>query len=101
MKIYKITITKIICKLFKAHCTVGRAGNSINVVVGTHFLNSGGVAHRSNRIVNHPSYNANTIAFDVSVVETATTIAFTTNARAIAMNSAFIGGGVTTGLFSY
>jgi secreted trypsin-like serine protease len=40
-----------------AHCTVNRAGNSINVVVGTHFLNSGGVTHRSSRIINHPSYN--------------------------------------------
>ncbi|CAG9805162.1 unnamed protein product [Chironomus riparius] len=76
-----------------AHCTVGRAGNSINVVVGTATLNAGGVTHRSNRIINHPSYNANTIANDVSVVETATAIAFTTNARAIPMNSATIGGG--------
>ena len=40
-----------------AHCTVGRAGNSINVVVGTATLNAGGVTHRSNRIINHASYN--------------------------------------------
>jgi trypsin len=77
-----------------AHCTVGRAGNSINVVVGTHFLNSGGIAHRSNRIINHASYNA--IANDISVVETATVIAFTTQARAIALNGNHIGGGQTT-----
>jgi trypsin len=78
-----------------AHCTVGRAGNSINVVVGTHFLNSGGIAHRSNRIINHASYNANTIANDISVVETASTIAFTNTARSIPLNGGHIGGGQT------
>ena len=39
---------------------------------------------------------ANTIANDISVVETATTIAFTTNARAIPLNGNTIGGGQNT-----
>jgi len=81
--------------LSAAHCTIGRAQNGINVVVGTVLLNSGGIAHRSSRIVNHPSYNSATIANDISVVQTATVIAFNANVQAIALASAATGGGVT------
>lgn len=48
--------------LSAAHCTIGRAQTSVRVVVGSNLLNSGGVTHVSSRIINHPSYNANTIA---------------------------------------
>lgn len=78
-----------------AHCTIGRAQTAVNVVVGTIFLNSGGVVHRSSRIVNHPSYNANTIANDVSVVQTATIFAMNANVRIIPMGSASAGGGLS------
>jgi trypsin len=81
--------------LSAAHCTIGRAQNAVRVQVGTVLLNSGGVQHTSSRIVNHPSYNSNTIANDVSVVQTATTIGFNTNVQAIALGSAQVGGGVT------
>ena len=77
--------------LSAAHCTIGRAGNAVRVVVGTNFLNSGGVAHQSTRIVNHPSYNSNTIANDVSVVQTATVIGFNAAVQAIALGSAQTG----------
>jgi secreted trypsin-like serine protease len=80
--------------LSAAHCTIGRAQNAVRVVVGTVFLNSGGVSHVSSRIVNHPSYNAQTIANDVSVVQTATTIGFNAQVQPIALGSAFVGGGV-------
>lgn len=74
--------------LSAAHCTIGRAQNAVRVVVGTVFLNSGGVSHTSSRIVNHPSYNANTIANDVSVVQTATVIGFNAQVQPIALGSA-------------
>jgi trypsin len=81
--------------LSAAHCTIGRAQNAVRVVVGTVLLNSGGVTHTSSRIVNHPSYNSQTIANDVSVVQTATVIGFNSNVQAINLGSAFVGGGVT------
>lgn len=80
--------------LSAAHCTAGRAQNGFRVVVGTHLLNSGGVAHQSLRYVNHPQYNPSTIANDVSVTQTATVIAFNNLAQPIALGSAFVGGGV-------
>lgn len=66
------------------------------VVVGTIFLNSGGLAHTSSLIINHPEYNANLISNDVSVVQTATTITFTAAVQPIEMGSAFVGGSVTS-----
>ncbi|CRL02608.1 CLUMA_CG015755, isoform A [Clunio marinus] len=81
--------------LSAAHCTVGRGATSIRVLVGTVTLNSGGVSHTSSRIVNHPNYNANTIANDVSVVQTGTTIGFNANVGAAALGSAHVGGGVS------
>jgi len=85
--------------LTAAHCTIGRGATSIWVVVNTVFLNSGGIAHTSMRIVNHPSYNANTIANDCSVVQTGTTIAFNANVNSIPMGIAQFGTGtaVVTG----
>lgn len=73
--------------LSAAHCTVGRGQTSITVVVGTNFLNSGGQRHTSSRIVNHPSYNSNTIANDVSVVQTGGTITFSAAVQAIPLGS--------------
>jgi len=71
-----------------AHCTVGRGGASVRIVMGTVFINSGGVAHTSTRISNHPNYNSNTIANDISVVMTAATISFTAAIQQIAMGTA-------------
>uniref|UniRef100_A0A1B0GJ77 Putative serine-type enodpeptidase sp chironomus riparius n=1 Tax=Lutzomyia longipalpis TaxID=7200 RepID=A0A1B0GJ77_LUTLO len=81
--------------LSAAHCTVGRGTGAVRVVVGTHLRLSGGVSHAVNRIVNHPSYNANTIAFDVSIVQTSATFTFNNNVQQIAMGTAHVGGGVT------
>lgn len=77
--------------LSAAHCTVGRAQNAVRVVVGTNLLNSGGQVHQSSRIVNHGSYNSQTIANDVSVVQTATTMTFNAAVQAIALGSAQVG----------
>ncbi|GAB0098106.1 Peptidase S1, PA clan [Sergentomyia squamirostris] len=81
--------------LSAAHCTVGRGQTAVRVVVGTHLRLSGGIMHTSNRIVNHPSYNANTIAFDVSIVQTATTFTGSNTVQSLGMGSAHVGGGVT------
>lgn len=81
--------------LSAAHCTIGRAQTAVRVVVGTATLNAGGVMHTSSRVVNHPSYNAQTIANDVSVVQTGTTIGFNANVASIPLGAATIGGGVT------
>lgn len=74
-----------------AHCTVGRGQTAVRVVVGTVFLNSGGVTHTSSRIVNHPNYNSNTIANDVSVVQTATVIGFNANVNSIPLGATQVG----------
>ena len=82
--------------LSAAHCTIGRAQNAVTIVVGSVLLNAGGATHTSSRIINHPSYNSQTIANDVSVVQTASTIVFNTNVRAIPLGSIQIGGGVNS-----
>ncbi|KXJ70761.1 hypothetical protein RP20_CCG022542 [Aedes albopictus] len=71
--------------LSAAHCTVGRTLANTRVVVGTHLLLSGGLAHSSSRIINHGSYNSNTWANDVSLVQTASVIFFNTLAQPIGL----------------
>ncbi|XP_019526171.3 chymotrypsin-2-like [Aedes albopictus] len=73
--------------LSAAHCTVGRTLANTRVVVGTHLLNSGGFSHASSRIVNHGSYNANTLANDVSLVQTASVIGFNSLAQPIGLGA--------------
>jgi len=80
--------------LSAAHCTIGRAATSINVLVGTNTLNSGGLTHRSDLIRNHPNYNGNTIANDVSVVRVATPFVGTARVQSIALATAAAGGNV-------
>ncbi|XP_055692564.1 trypsin alpha-3-like [Lutzomyia longipalpis] len=78
-----------------AHCTVGRTTGNTIVVLGAHSRTAGGTTHQLSRIVNHPQYNANTIANDVSVVQTANAIVFTNLIQPIPLGSNHIGGGVT------
>lgn len=81
--------------LSAAHCTIGRTNANTRVVVGTHLRLSGGIMHTPSSIVNHPQYNSNTLANDISVVQTATTIAFTNLVQPIAIASSNTVGGVT------
>jgi Trypsin len=92
-KLVKLYLQNFI--VLQQHCTAGRAQNGFRVIVGTHLLNSGGVAHQSQRYVNHPSYNPQTIANDVSVIQTASVITFNALAQAMGLGSAFVGGGVS------
>ncbi|KAI7815638.1 Serine protease, partial [Rhyzopertha dominica] len=78
-----------------AHCTVGTSTGAVAVVVGTNTLNSGGVRYAVDRIVNHASYNPSTIANDISLVRTSSTIATGTLVRTIAISSGTVGGGVS------
>ncbi|XP_070508482.1 chymotrypsin-2-like [Chironomus tepperi] len=78
-----------------AHCTIGRTNANTISVVGTNSRTSGGVSHATARIVNHPSYNANTLANDISMVQTASTITFTNLVQPITLGSVFVGGGVS------
>lgn len=74
-----------------AHCTIGRTSDNTIVVVGAHSRLSGGVRHATQRVVNHPSYNANTLANDISLVSTSSNIIFNDLVKAIALGTVHIG----------
>lgn len=78
-----------------AHCTIGRTTGNTIVVLGAHSRTTGGTSFSLSNIVNHPDYHAPTIAWDVSVVQTANGISFTNLIQPIPLGSEFIGGGVT------
>ncbi|GAB0096390.1 hypothetical protein DMENIID0001_118960 [Sergentomyia squamirostris] len=78
-----------------AHCTVGRSLANTRVILGAHSRTTGGTNFASSSIRNHPSYNSNTLANDVSVVQTSANIAQSNTIRPIALGSATVGGGVT------
>uniref|UniRef100_A0A1B0DKN2 Uncharacterized protein n=1 Tax=Phlebotomus papatasi TaxID=29031 RepID=A0A1B0DKN2_PHLPP len=78
-----------------AHCTIGRSLANTISVLGAISRTTGGTRFNSARIVNHPSYVSSTLAFDVSVVQTSTSVGFTNTIQPIALGSAFVGGGVT------
>lgn len=80
--------------LSAAHCTVGRLVANTQIVVGTIFLRSGGILHQTSAIIIHPEYNRTSISNDISVVQTTTTITFTTNVHQIGLGSSYVGGGV-------
>jgi secreted trypsin-like serine protease len=80
--------------LSAAHCTIGRSLANTVSVFGAHSRTTGGVAHASTRIANHGSYNANTLANDISMVQTTTTVGLTANINPAALASANTGGGV-------
>lgn len=77
-----------------AHCTIGRSGANTIVVVGAISRTTGGTTHGVSRVINHPSYNSNTLANDISLVETSTAVATTANVAPAALASGFTGGGV-------
>lgn len=78
-----------------AHCTIGRSGANTVVVVGALSRTTGGITHRVSRIVNHPSYNSQSLNNDISVAQTETVMGFTATVAPIGLGSAFVGGGVS------
>jgi trypsin len=74
-----------------AHCTIGRTTGNTIIVIGTHLRLSGGVAHSTSQIRNHGSYNANTLANDISTVQSAGTMALGGLAQSRPISNSFVG----------
>lgn len=81
--------------LSAGHCIQRRPQGSVNILVGTVLLNSGGVSYPSSKLVIHPNYDDFSLANDIAVVQTASAIAFNTNVQPIALGSTQVGSGVT------
>ncbi|ETN66486.1 chymotrypsin-2 [Anopheles darlingi] len=76
--------------LSAAHCTIGRAPAAVNVYAGSVSRASGGVYYSTMRIVNHPTYDSNTIENDISLIETVEPFVFNDNTQPIALGSSYI-----------
>lgn len=76
-----------------SHCTINRAHNAINVIVGTVTLNSGGVTHRSMRIVQHPHFNTFTLQNDISLVQIENSFTLTAHIQTINLGIIVMVGG--------
>lgn len=75
-----------------AHCTVGRTPASTRAVVGVISRTTGTLLTIS-RIINHPSYNGNTLSNDISVLETSVAVGTTANVAPGVLGTAFVGTG--------
>ena len=84
--------------LSAAHCLDQRAPSSITVMVGSNFLDAGGVFHPAQTIRIHPSYNRINFGNDVALLQTATPFVFTARVQPVVLGSDFIGAGVTATL---
>jgi trypsin len=78
-----------------AHCTIGRTTANTIVVMGAISRTTGGTTFGTARIVNHPSYNSNTLANDISLIQTSANVATTSTIAPATLGSAFVGGGVS------
>ncbi|XP_039441215.1 chymotrypsin-2-like [Culex pipiens pallens] len=76
--------------LTAAHCIVGRSPVDTRIVVGTHLLDSGGIYHGVARMVVHELYDASTRAFDVSLLQTESTILFSDLVQPIGLGAGFV-----------
>nr|AAV84209.1 chymotrypsin [Culicoides sonorensis] len=77
-----------------AHCIVGDSPSNVRVAVGTIYTGQG-IIHAVSRLTPHPNYNSNLLTNDIGLVQTSTTISFTTTVQPIALGSTSVGGGVT------
>lgn len=77
-----------------AHCIYGSSTSNVRVAVGTIYTSQGTV-YATSRLVPHQSYNANSLANDIGLVQTSTSITYTSVVQPIAMGSTNVGGGVT------
>ncbi|XP_059622535.1 trypsin-3-like [Phlebotomus argentipes] len=78
-----------------AHCTINSTPGNTIVVLGAHSRTTGGNSFSLSTVINHPNFDDFSLAFDVSVLQTATTIAFNNLIQPIALGSEHIGGGIT------
>lgn len=79
--------------LTAAHCTISSSPSDVNIVIGSHLLNSGGNTYKCSTIRNHPSYNSQLLSNDVAVLQTATNIAFGPTAQAVPLINRDVQGG--------
>ncbi|KAI4469723.1 polyserase-related [Holotrichia oblita] len=77
--------------LTAAHCLVGSSASSVNAVVGTNTLLSGGSSIRASRLLVHGNYNPNTIANDVGVIQLAASITYSNSVAQVSLNTADVG----------
>lgn len=67
--------------------------SGITVVAGTTTLNSGGTSYSVSRIVVHPQYDSATVENDISLVRTASAIAFGNLVSSLPISSGEVGAG--------
>ncbi|KAF5287416.1 hypothetical protein FQR65_LT12241 [Abscondita terminalis] len=77
------SIVKPTWVLTAAHCLLGL--NFYKVIVGTNYANDSGVAFEVSQELFHPSYNRATRYFDVGLIKTKTSIAYTNKINRIAL----------------
>ncbi|KAK9694688.1 Trypsin [Popillia japonica] len=77
--------------LTAAHCLVGSSTANVFVYAGSNQLNSGGITVASSRLTVHGSYNPNTIANDVAVIQLATALTYSSTIAAVSLNTADTG----------
>jgi hypothetical protein len=75
------------------HCVAGRLPTNVQIVVGSYVLNTGGLRLITAQIVTHPEYNGNTVANDISLLQTQTPILINAFIQPIQMGTDFITGG--------
>jgi trypsin len=62
------TLVKANVVVTAAHCVFGTSASQVQVLTGTRSLTSGGTRRNVTRISIHPSYNDNTLDYDVAVL---------------------------------
>ncbi|XP_059060363.1 chymotrypsin-2-like [Achroia grisella] len=71
--------------LTAAHCTVGQSSRSMQVVVGTNSLKTGGDRYSVDSIIIHQDYDSYLITNDVSLIKVTESIEFTDKIKPIAL----------------
>ncbi|XP_055693444.1 chymotrypsin-2-like [Lutzomyia longipalpis] len=77
-----------------AHCTINRTPANTWIVVGGLQLSTGGTNVFTSAVVNHPNYVPQTLANDISLLQSRDNIAFSNLVQAMEVGSTFIGGGL-------
>ncbi|XP_063699698.1 chymotrypsin-2-like [Culicoides brevitarsis] len=76
-----------------AHCIYGSTTNNVRVAVGTIYTNQGTI-YASSKLIYHGNYNPNTLANDIGLVQTSTSIVLSNVVQPIALGSNVVGGNV-------
>lgn len=77
-----------------AHCIYKDSASNVRVAVGTIYTGQG-TLYGVSKLVCHSGYNSNSLANDIGLVQTSSTITYTSVVQPIALSSSTVGGGVT------